>query len=154
MLLLWGPFPVLFSQEDNQAAYQKLIIEFAEQLQAPIQSWEGSWPDDWRPDFRQDSAAQMTIMQGETEVSYERISKDTFQREIVVPLSIQDSTFRSEMLVFSDTLSLRTIREIRKRSAAPFRGDAPGRLATILRPVLFITVSVAALISLFYIRSR
>jgi hypothetical protein len=144
----------LFSQMDNELAYQSLLRDFIQKNPAPVLTWEGEWPDSWRPTFQQDSLATQKITTGELIISYHRLKKATFRREIELPLSIQDSVFRSEILSFSDTLSLDQIREIRKKSPSAFKGDAPGRLATIVRPIIFVTASVAAVVSLFYIRSR
>lgn len=153
-MLLLSPCAGLFSQVDNEQAYQKLLNNFVQNHTKPIQSWEGEWPNSWRPTFKQDSLATQKIILGELDMSYKRVAKNQFKREIAIPLNVQDTVFRSEILTFSDTLSLTEIRIIRKKSPRPFKGDAPGRLATTLRPIIFVTASVAALLSLFYIRSR
>jgi len=154
LLLLLNPFEGIFAQMDNEQAYKKLLNDFVQVHDSPIQSWEGAWPDSWRPTFKKDSLADQKITFGEVDITYKRLEKDRFKREIAIPLSIQDTAFRSEILTFSDTLSLDQIRAIRKKSSPPFKGDAPGRLATTFRPIIFVIASIAALVSLFYLRSR
>lgn len=149
------PVSCIFSQISNETAYQQLLTNFFEKELGPINSFEGTFAGDWVPKIIFDNNKSSTkVIMGELEITYKRIEGQQFKREVIIPINIQDSTFRSEMLTYSDSLSIDQIRQIRKASKAPFKGDAPGRMATLVRPVTFVLGSIAALISLFYLRSR
>jgi hypothetical protein len=155
LLFLLFPPTYLFSQISNEAAYRQLLSQFFEKDLGTINSFEGTFVGDWVPKIVFDPSKSSTkVIMGELEIVYERIEDQQFKREVIIPMNIQDSTFRSEMLTYTDSLSITQIREIRKGSASPFKGDAPGRMATLVRPVTFVIGSIAGLISLFYIRSR
>ena len=155
VFFLLFPSTYLFAQISNEAAYRQLLSQFFEKEVGPINSFEGTFVGDWVPKVIFDPSKSSTkVIMGELEINYERIEAQQFKREVIIPMNIQDSTFRSEMLTYTDSLSIEQIREIRKASTAPFKGDAPGRLATLVRPITFVIGSIAGLISLFYIRSR
>ncbi len=143
-----------FAQISNEAAYQQLLSGFLQKQAQPILSLEAEWPSDWRPEVRLDSSASLKVTVGELDISYAKISPQKYKRELALSVSMQDSSFRSEILIYTDSLSKAQLRQLRAKSKAVFKGDAPGTLANVVRPITFVTGSLAALFSLFYIRSR
>ena len=145
--LLWG-------QINNQTAFRQLIEAFFQQNTQPIQQLSGEWPDNWRPQLQLDSSASRKITVGAYEIYYKRLSKSSFERNLIVPIQIQDSAFQSRMLTYTDSLSREQIRKIRRESPPALKGDAPGTWANTVRPLALTVGSIAAVVSLFYLRSR
>jgi hypothetical protein len=136
-----------------------LIALVATSPMATAQSHNGEIIDNLIKDFSSENQLSKIksdphIKIGSPDISYNKLKNKQFTRSIEVSVEIKDSVRRSEVLAYSDTLSLRQLKQIQKASPKDLRAELPTTYARTLRPLAIVTASIAGVISLFYIRSR
>lgn len=153
--ILISCFSLLSAQpEDNGRIYHRLLNDFFQSQEASIKEIKGSIVDKSLPEVNSDSTGSLIIELGEVEVNYARFAKDSFQRELKIPLFTIDSLRRRQILSYSDTLNLNQIKAIYKNSPVELKGDKPTFWARWIKPGLLVAGSVASIVSLFFIRSQ
>ncbi|MDB4286121.1 hypothetical protein N9933_02355 [bacterium] len=141
------------AQPHNGEVYKNLIQNFFTETE-PSNTKIDERYEAWIPKYQIDSSRNETVRIGGPDISYNKLKNKQFTRMVQVSVEIKDSVQRSEVLVYSDTLSIQELKEVQKGSPPDFRSELPTTYSKTLRPLAIVTASIAGVISLFYIRSR
>ncbi|TAE49466.1 MAG: hypothetical protein EAZ89_14180 [Bacteroidetes bacterium] len=151
-LFVWGGIGLCQAQPHNGELYRRLLEPYFA-THSPLRALSGDTLAGWMPPFRIDSTSKLSVELGIPALSYRRLSKDQFLREIHLYITEQDTLLRPVELLHTDTLSRQGLKQVRKQSPSLFRGENPLSGPTFLRPALTIVLSMSAVLSLYYIRS-
>lgn len=141
------------AQLHNGECYRRLVADYFEKNGSNYQQLSGDFLKDWMPPYTIDTSGSSLFM-APPEITYAGIGKKQYCRSLKVFLNLQDSVMRSEVLTFSDTLSLKQVKAVRRASPKTLKGDTPGFSAKIARPMVIVASSIALIVALFYIRSQ
>lgn len=147
MLLLRVP-----AQVPNDSLYFRLLQSYFATHPGPYRAVETAFPDLPRPIVALDSAAD-DLRIGPPRLTYERLAKKRYLRQLQLSLSQGDSSQAGQVIHIRDTLDLAALREVRRDSPLPLQGENPTYAALWLRPVAIIGGSIAAILALFLIRT-
>lgn len=153
LLIIWGKSHVK-AQKHNGEIYQSLIQGFFEKEGNTVGEVEGNLVKNWFPTVVIDSSLVQKLIIGGVDISYKKHQAGNYERTVSMQLTLQDSVMRAFPLSYKDTLSLPQIRQIRRKSPLSLRGDLPTATARLVKPFVVVGLSVAGIVSLFYLRSR
>lgn len=87
------------------------------------------------------------------QVSFEKIDREKYTREVLVDVVFIDSTEQLRSLVWRDTIGRRDIGKVRRTKYPELKGTDPRWAARFLAPGIMLGAGIAGILSLFYIRS-
>ena len=152
-LIQFFPF-ILFSQSTHDSLYTHLLREYAEGIEGAVQKVSGGiFPTDSLL-FSRDTLSKLQIKIGEPSVEYTSLSKRFYIRTLTIPIQQKDSIVRQKTLSYADTLDWKLLKEIRKSSANPLKGDNPSPWGRWIGPALLITTGIGGIFAVFFIRSN
>ena len=141
------------AQSTNPQIYQQLLQQYLDDHPGPYRKISGQLLTNYFPPYTTDTTTARTLQVFSPELTYERLSKGIYRRNMHISINQKDSTTRSETVVFQDTLNRKQLRYVLKNSPDSLRGDNPTRWGKWVGPTTLIATSVAGIVSLFFLRS-
>ena len=87
------------------------------------------------------------------DIQYQKTARHSYLRTLTQPLEIQTpDTLMREALVFQDSLTATELRQVRKSSPKPMKGENPFPTARYIRPALWASGTFLLALGLFYWR--
>ena len=141
----------------NEAVYNQnslaIAIPYAEQ--SNISKLEGLVTNEIKAKILTDSLGKGTKIEFYLEeIRYEPLGKGNFARFLQGSVNLVDSVERPQEWTFSDTLTGKELKGVRKTKVEQLKGKNPRFLGKIIVPLVAISASVGAVIALFYVRSQ
>lgn len=143
----------LNAQITNELAFERLVMLAGEEKEYLVDSLTGFTTPNLVAHFSRPSAAGVGLMIESPAVTFTRMGRDSFRRVIEVVITFQDSLEHSFSLVYSDTLSRKSLKQVRNTRYPELKGSNPLPTSKYLAPALLIGTAIAGIISLFYLRS-
>lgn len=151
LICLLTCYGLVLAQTNNGELYRQLWINHLDT--AHYQRISGQVLDMYFPDYEPDTNSQKRLVVLNPQVQYELLADKRIKRSLEVPYNVRDSVSQSLRLLAQDTLSQEAFKRIHRQSRDVLRGESPTIAARWIRPVALLTLSVAGILSLFYIRS-
>ena len=146
------PF-ILFSQSSHDSLYIHLLGEYAEGIGGPVQKVSGGISPTDTLLFSYDTLSDLQIKIGEPLVEFTSLPNKYYQRTLTIPIQQKDSILRQKTLRYTDTLDWKVLKEIRKQSSSPLKGDNPTAWGRWIGPALLITTGIGGIFAVFFLRS-
>lgn len=153
LLLLVPKVEALYAQTPNEQIYQQLLQEFHKSHPGPYKAIEGRYFSDYLPEIRIDSNQAETLRFEGYTLQYNPLGEKSYLRSIEIPVSLQGTSLKQEVLSYRDTLSAKQIRKVIKQSREPFKGEDPTSFSRWIKPTGLISMSILGIMGLFFIRS-
>jgi hypothetical protein len=156
MMVGWWYFllPVcLPAQPHNGEVFRQLMEQHFQENPQPFGEIQGEYPARYFPAVQPDTASKAVLIIAPLDVQYESLPDRMFARALSLNLQRKEAGTQSFSYSYVDTLSSVNLRQVIKKSPAPLRGDDPRVVARWVRPIGLISLSVAGLVMLFFIRS-
>lgn len=141
------------SQISNQLVYETLVKQLVADHHRPFDSLLGVVTLGLDSALKKESSANCNLQVGPPRISWRKVGKRSYSREIEATILYTDSIGGEFLAVKSDTLAGRDIRKVRKSDLPELRGDDPRIVSKYIGPAALIGTLIAGIISLFYLRS-
>lgn len=143
-------FP-LAAQPHNLRLADSLLLDWQQSQQARFKSVQA--PSSIALSLAVDSSSSTNMVLLPPKIGYTRLGKQGFVRNLSLELEYnEDSLSRTHSIKYTDTLSPRQLRQIRKESPQGWKGENPSRWAKTFTPMLVSVASVGIIVSLYYFR--
>ncbi|MCB9231472.1 MAG: hypothetical protein H6581_07410 [Bacteroidia bacterium] len=104
--------------------------------------------------FKSDSNSTTDLFIQDPEISFRKLGKREYLRNLSVTLVYQDSTEHEFTLSSKDTIPADMISRVRKTRHHPLRGEDPRWAKKYLFPAVGILAGISTVVTLFYLRSQ
>lgn len=153
LLLLLPKAHTLSAQQTNEQIYQQLLHTFHADNPGPYKALGGRYFSDYLPEIAIDTHQVKSLRFEGYSIQYNPLGKKSYLRSIEIPVSIQGTTLKQEVLTYQDTLDAKGVRRVVKQSLEPFKGEDPTFYSKWIKPASLIGISVLGIVGLFFIRS-
>lgn len=141
------------SQTTNELRFNEAVLKILDEKQVQVDSLAGFVSDDLAAKIKLVPASQRTLVLETPKVHFQRLGQGQFLRVISAVVSFVDSVEVGFPLELADTIAAADLHRVRHSKESALRGVDPRYFPKYVAPFLMIGISIAAIITLFYLRS-
>jgi len=153
-VLTLGIHPFSKSQISNELAFDSIVVGYLKSNSNKIGQLSGFLTSGIREESKGLFTGNDSIVINPPTVSYYRLDDGKFARDVEVEITLDALKGEIQNLIYEDTLKRADLRKVRKTKHASLKGEHPGTFRKYILPAVSLSAGVAAIASLFYIRSR
>ena len=141
------------AQITNELAFERATFFLIAEKGISVDSVSGFFTPQIGQDIKLTPDVNRTLVLESPTIIWRRLGSHRFERKMTGLCSFIDSQEVAFPIRYQDTVPSSAIRAIRKSRFVELRGDDPRWLGKYLAPFILIGTGIAAIISLFYLRS-